>query len=132
MVAATVAFGALCAVWSTVAPLGEAPDEPAHLALVLHLADGNGYPDYDGLRNQVAIIRLCRTYASATRACPREGEPVTRTSMRRHPVDEAPTRDERPAWDDAGGSEALGQVNQMPQHPPLYYEIGRASCRERV
>ncbi len=122
VVAATLAFGALAAVWSVVAPLGEAPDEPAHLALVLHLADGHPYPSYDGLENQGAIIRLCKTYASATRACPREGEPVTPTSMRRHAIGEAPNKAARPAWDDEGGSRSVGQLNQMPQHPPLYYQ----------
>jgi small subunit ribosomal protein S36 len=122
VLAATVAFLALGAWWSVLAPLGEAPDEPAHLALVLHLADGNPYPDYDGLENQAAIIRLCKTFASATRACPREGEEVTPTSMRRHPVDEAPDKADRPAWNDAGGDERVGQLNQMPQHPPLYYQ----------
>ena len=123
VLAATLAFGALASMWSVVAPLGEAPDEPAHLALVLHLADGNGYPEFDGLTNQAAIIRLCKTYASATRACPRDGEPVTPTSMRRHPVEEAPDKATRPAWDDAGGDASVGQVNQMPQHPPLYYQV---------
>jgi small subunit ribosomal protein S36 len=122
VVAATVAFGALAALWSIVAPLGEAPDEPAHLALVLHLADGNGYPDYDGLTNQAAIIRLCKTYASATRACPRQGEEVTPTSMRLHPRADAPDKGSRPAWDDEGGDASVGQLNQMPQHPPLYYQ----------
>ncbi len=122
VLAATMAFGLLGAVWSVVAPLGEAPDEPAHLALVLHLADGHGYPAYDGLTNQAAIIRLCRTYASATRACPREGEPVTPTSMRLHPRSEAPDKADRPAWDDEGGDASVGQINQMPQHPPLYYQ----------
>lgn len=122
MIVASIAFGALAALWSVVAPLGEAPDEPAHLALVLHLADGEGYPAFDGLQNQVAIIRLCRTYAAATRACPREGEVVTRTSTRLHPVDEAPDKGSRPAWDDDGGSARVGQGNQMPQHPPLYYQ----------
>ena len=33
VLAACVAFAALGAIWSVVAPLGEAPDEPAHLAL---------------------------------------------------------------------------------------------------
>ncbi len=122
VVAATLAFGALAAFWSIVAPLGEAPDEPAHLALVLHLADGNAYPDYDRLTNQAAIIRLCKTYAAATRACPRDGEEVTLTSTRRHPRTEAPDKGTRPAWDDAGGDASVGQLNQMPQHPPLYYQ----------
>lgn len=129
VLAATLAFGALAAVWSVLAPLGEAPDEPAHLALVLHLADGHPYPAYDQLHNQLAIIRLCKTFASATRACPRDGEPVTRTSMRRHPREEAPDKGTRPAWDDAGGDEPLGQLNQMPQHPPLYYEAMGAALR---
>lgn len=122
VLAATLAFGLLGAVWSVVAPLGEAPDEPAHLALVLHLADGHGYPAYDGLANQAAIIRLCKTYASTTRACPRDGEPVTPTSMRLHPRSEAPDKAGRPAWDDEGGAASVGQINQMPQHPPLYYQ----------
>ncbi|WP_421120555.1 DUF2142 domain-containing protein [Aquihabitans daechungensis] len=122
VLAATLAFGVLGAVWSVIAPLGEAPDEPAHLALVLDLADGHAYPEYDGLTNQAAIIRLCRTYAAATRACPREGEAVTPTSMRRHPREEAPDKGDRPAWDDQGGAASVGQLNQMPQHPPLYYQ----------
>ena len=122
VLAATLAFGLLGAVWSVVAPLGEAPDEPAHLALVLHLADGNPYPEYDGLTNQAAIIRLCRTYVAATRACPRDGEPVTLTSVRSHPAADAPDKATRLAWDDEGGSASVGQVNQMPQHPPLYYQ----------
>ena len=122
VLAATFAFGALAALWSVVAPLAEAPDEPAHLALVLYLADGHSYPDYDGVHNQQAIVRLCATYAAATRACPRKGEPVTPTSTRRHPRADAPDKASRPAWDDAGGAAPLGQLNQMPQHPPLYYE----------
>ncbi len=122
VVAATVAFGALAAVWSVVAPLGEAPDEPAHLGLVLYLADGHGYPDYDGLHSPSAVNRLCATYAAATRACPRDGEAVTATSVRRHPAAHAPDKAARPAWDDAGGQVPVGRLNQMPQHPPLYYE----------
>jgi small subunit ribosomal protein S36 len=129
VLAATLAFGALGALWSVVAPLGEAPDEPAHLALVLHLAEGRPYPDYDGLANQTAIIRLCKTYAAATRACPREGEAVTPTSMRQHPVADAPDKGSRPAWDDEGGAVRVGQLNQMPQHPPLYYQAMAAVLR---
>jgi small subunit ribosomal protein S36 len=129
VLAATLAFGVLGALWSVVAPLGEAPDEPAHLALVLHLADGKPYPDYDGLTNQAAIIRLCKTYAAATRACPRDGEEVTPTSMRLHPRGEAPDKADRPAWNDEGGDASVGQVNQMPQHPPLYYQSMAAVLR---
>jgi small subunit ribosomal protein S36 len=122
VLAATFTFGALAAVWSAVAPLGEAPDEPAHLGLVLDLAAGHGYPAYDGLSGYVATNRLCSTFAAATRACPRAGEVPTATSIRRHPEADAPNKGSRPAWDDEGGGAAVGRLNQMPQHPPLYYE----------
>jgi len=122
-VAATVAlFACLAATWSVVAPLAEAPDEPAHLALVLHLADGGAYPDYDGLNSQRSVYRLCREHAAATRACPRSGEVATPTSYRRHPRAEAPLEADRPAWDDGDGADPESVVNQMPQHPPLYYQ----------
>src|SRR3954471_7141127 len=97
VLAACFAFGAIAACWSVLVPLTEAPDEPAHLALVLDLADGHAYPSYDGLHNQRAIVRLCATYAAATRACPRPGEPVTPTSIRWHARADAPDRSVRPA-----------------------------------
>lgn len=123
VLAATVAFGALAALWSVVVPLLEAPDEPDHLALVLHLADGNPYPEYDGLQSQAALFRMCRTYVSSIRACPREGEVVSPTAMRRHPLADAPPKSGRPVWDDNGGGVGVGALNQMPQHPPLYYQL---------
>ena len=121
VLAAGLAFAALGVLWSVVAPLDEAPDEPAHLGLVLHLADGRPYPDYDQLRSPASVYRLCRTFAAATRACPREGEPVTITSTRRHLAADAPDKSIRPAWNDGGGARP-GGLNQMAQHPPLYYE----------
>ena len=123
VLAATVAFGALGALWSVAVPLLEAPDEPDHLALVLHLADGNPYPEFDGLQSQAAVYRMCRTYVSSIRACPRDGEVVSPTAMRRHPRAEAPPKAGRPAWDDNGGDVGVGALNQMPQHPPLYYQL---------
>ncbi len=122
MLATVALWGVLLGVWSVVAPLGEAPDEPAHLGLVLHLADGHPYPDYDGLQNPRSIIRLCKAFTAATRACPKPGEVVTPTSTRLHPVGEAPDKASRPAWNDLGDDVRVGQLNQMPQHPPLYYQ----------
>lgn len=120
--AAALAFGALGAVWSVVAPLGEAPDETAHLALVLHVAAGDGYPEHDGLRSPASTYRLCNRYVSAIRACPRPGEVVTKTAIRHHPRAEAPPKGARPTWEDNGGAGRVGRANQMPQHPPLYYQ----------
>ncbi|MGI8755729.1 MAG: DUF2142 domain-containing protein [Acidimicrobiales bacterium] len=121
VLAASVVFAVLGVLWSVVAPLNEAPDEPAHLGLVLHLADGRPYPDFDQLHSPTSVYRLCRTFAAATRACPQDGEPVTITSTRRHLAGDAPDKSIRPAWNDEGGAKQ-GGLNQMAQHPPLYYE----------
>lgn len=129
VLAATVAFGALAALWSVVVPLLEAPDEPDHLALVLHLADGNPYPEFDGLQSQAAVFRMCRVYVSSIRACPRPEEVVSPTAMRRHPREVAPPKGDRPTWEDNGGDVGVGALNQMPQHPPLYYQLMGAVLR---
>lgn len=121
--AATVAVGALAAAWSVVLPLAEGPDEPSHLGLVLHLADGGGYPDHDDLRRSVAVVRLCTTHAAAVRVCPTPGEQVSAEAVRTRHADAAPRRADRPAWDDDGGESDTAARNQMPQHPPLYYLV---------
>ena len=122
--AATIAFGAVAALWSVALPLAEGPDEPAHFGLVLHLASGEGYPEFDGLFHTVGVSsrgRFCSQYAGAVRVCPGFDEEVTATAVRRHLAADAPPRATRPDWNDDGGDVATGAFNQMPQHPPLYY-----------
>ena len=46
------------------------PDDPDHLALVLVLADGHKYPEYDGLMSPLSVYRTCYVYAVSIRACP--------------------------------------------------------------
>lgn len=122
VLAITAAFIGITAVWSVVAPLTEAPDEQQHLGLVLYLADGNGYPDYDDVRVQRSILLLCREYSASSRACPRPIEfQVPVGPIRSHPVDEAPDKAQRRAWDDGDGETLMKSINQMGQHPPLYY-----------
>lgn len=129
MVAATVAFGALAALWSVVIPLAEGPDEPAHLGLVVHLADQLEYPAPDGLARSTAVVRLCREHAAAVRACPVPGELVTADAVRRREAADAPARAARPAWGDDGGRRPTDAANQMPQHPPLAYVAMAAVLR---
>src|SRR6476659_5762668 len=47
VLAATLLFALLLALWSTALPLGDAPDETAHADLVFHLATGAPYPHFD-------------------------------------------------------------------------------------
>jgi hypothetical protein len=120
--AAVAAFVGLSTVWSLVAPLTEAPDEQTHLGFVLHLAEPNPYPDYDEVRTFSSIVWLCRTWSASTTACPRPEEFANPVGpVRRHPAADAPPKDRRLAWDDEGGAVRLRSINQMGQHPPLYY-----------
>lgn len=121
MLAASIFVGVLAGAWSVVLPPGEGPDEPAHLGLVLHLADGKGYPDHDGLHMTDGLERFCATFVASVRVCPQPGEAVTATAVRVRGVDDAPGAADRPAWDDGGGRQPASELNQMPQHPPLYY-----------
>jgi 4-amino-4-deoxy-L-arabinose transferase-like glycosyltransferase len=98
----------------------EAPDEPSHVGLALHLAAGNGYPRYDALGTHSSVQRLCEVYSAARCSVP--GELVSPGVKRRHPADQAPDKDDRPAWDEADGATFTATPNAMPQHPPLYYE----------
>jgi hypothetical protein len=121
---ATLLFVLVAALVSVALPAFRAPDEAAHVDLVLYLADGNRYPDYDGryfgeeigLGRERYLIDLNVPWPSFDAA-------------------DAPPRDERPDVDDLGGTRPDAAArrgggpgspyvyNQMPQHPPLYYEL---------
>lgn len=130
VVAAALAFGALAGLWSVVMPVAEAPDEHFHLGLVLHLADGGDYPRFDDLERQVSVDRLCRTYATSSRVCQTPQEAADDSvALRDHPADEGPSRGSRPTWREDGGRDSTGLGNQMPQHPPLYYQSAASILR---
>ncbi len=116
----TALFGLLLALWSTFAPLGRAPDEPAHADLLDHIARGGSYPDFDGRQTSTAMISAFVDYVPGL-----EGDWLTPES--------APPPADRRTFDEYGGAAASGYGNQMPQHPPLYYlAIGTALRVERA
>jgi hypothetical protein len=121
---ATVLFGLTASLWSVAVPQMRAPDEAAHVDLALHLAEGNGYPAYDGRYFGRALeLDTTRYLIDSRRPWPR------------FDADEAPPRSGRPDVDDLGGTAPDPEArptnaarpdhpyvyNQMPQHPPLYY-----------
>src|SRR5690606_31852044 len=57
----------------------------------------------------------------SVRVCPRSGEEVSATAIRVRGREGAPHRTTRPSWTDDDGRRATAELNQMPQHPPLYY-----------
>lgn len=125
---AALLLGLVGALWSVAQPHYRAPDEAAHVDLVLHLAEGNPYPSFDGRRFGEEIgLDDDRYLIDLAIPWPRFDEA------------DAPPRSDRPDVDDLGGTtpddnaRRLGPdgsaragypyvYNQMPQHPPLYYE----------
>jgi small subunit ribosomal protein S36 len=130
VVVATATFAVLTAFWSVFTPLAEAPDEPAHLGLVLHVAETGRYPTHDGLHHTAGMFQICLDHATTAKWCRNAEERAADVKVRDRPADAAPPKDERPHWDDPGfRSSAPGRLNQMPQHPPLYYGVMAAALR---
>lgn len=127
---ATAAFAAVCAFWSVFTPLAEAPDEPAHLGLVLHVADTGRYPDHDGLAHTAGIFGICQDYATTSKWCLTPQERAAGIEVRARPREDAPPKGQRQKWsDDDFGTPVPDRLNQMPQHPPLYYAAMAAALR---
>jgi len=119
---ATVAFGALTAFWSVFTPLTEAPDEPAHLGLVYYVVDNGEYPAYDELQHTEGLFQLCVDFATSANWCRIDAERAANAFTRERPAAEAPSKHDRVHPDDRDFVRLKpGRMNQMAQHPPLYY-----------
>lgn len=135
VVAVTVLFGLLVGLWTVAVPQGRAPDEPAHVDLVLAVAEDPSYPASDGrLFGRAVGLSRGRHLVDLAEPWPRFA------------AADAPPRTSRPDLWDLGGTapdpSARSRVddepppagapyvyNQMPQHPPLYYEAMAAVLR---
>lgn len=109
-------FGLLLVAWSLLAPLGRAPDEPAHADLVFQQATGEPYPEFDGRRTSTAMIAVFLAHAPGF-----EGRWLTPES--------APPRHARKTFEEWGGDEPSAVVNLLPVHPPLYYWLTGSGLR---
>jgi small subunit ribosomal protein S36 len=122
---ATALFAMVGALWTVALPMFRAPDEAAHLDLVLYLAEGHAYPSWDGRYLGRAIgVADDRHLVHLDRPWPRPT------------AENAPPRADRQDVEDRGGTEPDVDArtpndkrpghphiyNQMPQHPPLYYQ----------
>lgn len=103
----TVAFGALLVFHSFLTPLAHAPDEYNHLDLALLIAADEPYPEHDGRYTSEGALAASYTF--------RPMFPLTPESAGAAPFDRS--------YADWGGDEPSPDLNQMPQHPPLYYEL---------
>jgi 4-amino-4-deoxy-L-arabinose transferase-like glycosyltransferase len=103
--------------WSLVVPTFRGADENVHHDFLRHLTTTWSYPDYDGLR----VSRRTLDATSSSPAFVADGPAVD--------ADAATHRADRPGWADLGPDVRNGPPNQMPQHPPLYYEAAGAALR---
>jgi len=126
---ATALFGLVAALWTVAVPPMRAPDEPAHVDLIIYLAEGHRYPGYDeryfgeslelDTKRYLVDSRFHWPTFDAFEAVPRGERPDVADLGGTAPDEEArPPNLSRPDFPRA--------YNQMPQHPPLYYE-GMAS-----
>lgn len=102
--------GLLMVLASVLYPTYRAPDEGAHVDMVLLLAGGAGYPDVGErqLSQRVLDSQLLVGHD-------RTGE---RTPLE---AGEAPPRDDRPGFAELGPNAPSDVPQQMAAHPPLYY-----------
>ncbi|EFC86287.1 DUF2142 domain-containing protein [Parafrankia sp. EUN1f] len=123
----TALFGALLACWSVLVPQYHAPDEPNHVDAVLRLVQGDGWP-HPGH----AFVKPDGVGAIAASPYGSEAVPY---ELDHAPIvtDDATPRADRPDWDELGQTRQAdgdpqppGDIQQLVQHPPLYYWVGAA------
>ncbi|WP_344245056.1 DUF2142 domain-containing protein [Isoptericola hypogeus] len=124
LVVLTLAVAAWGAVWAVVTPPFQAPDEQNHLNSVLRLAYGGGWPAPGDAYFSPAVVDAVDE--AAYHSDP-PGRWVHRSDARQF-VDADPVpRDERTRVETTtalGEASSGNDVDQMTQHPPLYYALG--------
>lgn len=101
-------FVATMLFWSIAKPTYEGPDERQHVSAVLYWSE---FRDWPGFKEMGVMLNSMRS-SDYVRSTPRE-------------ADAAMARPDRPSFADLTGTVAVSgkSMNQMSQHPPLYYAL---------
>lgn len=118
-VALTALAFCFSACWALLTPVFHGPDEPEHYDLISSLASDPHYPEYDqrGLDPTVDDLAQAMLNAGGGSRAPHLGAAAPPEILATANLTDPPTGAVRPA------------SNQMPQHPPLYYESMAAALR---
>jgi small subunit ribosomal protein S36 len=129
-------FGLVLAGWSVLVPLYHAPDEPNHTDAVMRLAEGKGWPHPGEVTVTLGGIGAIASSPYGSRELPYDLNVGTLLAQN------ATNRADRPSWGELGAHqpqdfvarhvEVVRQeqfVQQIVQHPPLYYWVGAAVLR---
>jgi hypothetical protein len=114
--AVTATYLVTLVAYSLLLPSYRGPDEPHHVDLIRVISHESTYPDWDARRVDPAIVESWRIV--------RFGD-----GSRHLATEEAPPRNERPSLDDLGQAIDDSHVNQLAQHPPLYYALVGGGAR---
>ncbi|WP_250290198.1 DUF2142 domain-containing protein [Frankia sp. CiP1_Cm_nod1] len=117
----TAVFTFLLASWSVLVPQYHAPDEPNQVDAVMRLVQGYGWPRPGDAVVTPDGVGAIRASPFGSRSSPYE------LTVAPVPAHDAPPRSQRPAWRDlAVPEQPAGYIQQMVQHPPLYYLVEAA------
>jgi hypothetical protein len=104
----TATFVTLLAAYSLVTPIYQAPDEPQHVDMAEAVSEDLSYPQWDARRIDPGVQRG-----------------ISLAGVEEHPTimfyEEALPRDDRPSNEELGERPLGTRLNQLAQHPPLYY-----------
>ena len=106
--------------YSLLAPTYRAPDEPLHVDLAHLFAEDLQYPAWDDRDTGSGILRSLNHSGF-------------HTGSKHLDAGDAAPRGDRPSLDELEVPERPRSINQLPQHPPLYYliAVSPAGCRGR-
>ena len=104
----TALFVATMVAYSILLPTYRAPDEPQHVSLVHRYADGLGYPAWDEGAIDAGVLASMRQVRFVDRS-------------RHLTAGEAPDPEQRASIEEFAGADPPRQINQVAQHPFLYY-----------
>jgi small subunit ribosomal protein S36 len=119
----TVVFALVLAGWSVLVPQYHAPDEPNHTDAVMRLVQGEGWPRPGGVAVTPDGVGAIAHAPFGTRERPYE------LNVGPVPEQDATARADRPSWDALGAGQPPGGIQQIVQHPPLYYQVGANALR---
>jgi 4-amino-4-deoxy-L-arabinose transferase-like glycosyltransferase len=108
--AVTALWGALLILYTVLFPTYRGPDENRHVDLIVAVGRDFGYPDFDERNLSQAMVGSMEAIHFG-----RNSFNLTE--------EEAPPRSERPRLAGPEAQIPSDFVNQIPQHPPLYYAV---------
>jgi 4-amino-4-deoxy-L-arabinose transferase-like glycosyltransferase len=122
----TVLVAGVACSWALLTPPFQAPDEPQHLNSVVRLAHGGGWPPPREAAMSLSIREARQEVAYGTDLPGRFADRADRPQL----VDATPTPAAERVRVDGENSQPYGtpsdpvDIDQMTQHPPLYYALG--------